>query len=447
MLLYHLNSHPSGFFRRGDNSQLSSITRKARNRSTAKRRASTSSAVSNDHSDGSPPPPLPAQTTWQPPDFRPQNAEERQGLPSLLAPRFSSPFGPPPALQHAEGSSSGSTLVWKPYSPTGWTQASTSSRSHEPTDDVQHRRRTSVSDYKISATGLISPRTSKPELELLPPPTLVPKLHKSASSLAMGSYRQQPQQQQQQVQTVDYAHDDRHHQAMFLPPRDDQSHASGSHSSPYPTPTFTYNQQPSYYAHEASGSSSSVGGSSTLASGLPVPYDPATSTHSQASTHAAYLPYNTNTHYGGSGSSSSSSAAASTFPQHHHSHSHAQHGQHPQSHAHSHSHSHSSPYHATNPLPSPTYSDGGAREHGSDGMMDPRALTIGGSSSGGGGGGGQYFAPKPTATTSVNAIAAGWAPPPLKTPFASSSTAVPAGRDDGYSGRYTSGEEGAGDER
>ncbi|KAK4047963.1 hypothetical protein OIO90_006001 [Microbotryomycetes sp. JL221] len=163
-------THPSGYFVRGDSSMLHGIARKTRNKTkgaTGGRRASQASTASNDRSDESPPPPVPA---WQPPQFAPQYGDDRRSLSSMLSyhplpigsSSYASPFGAGSA--HPPASFGDQLASWRSYHPSasGW---NIDSGGHAATGDYGMKR-TSVGD--IRPTMPISPRGSR-DLDLPPP--------------------------------------------------------------------------------------------------------------------------------------------------------------------------------------------------------------------------------------------------------------------------------------
>lgn len=256
--------HPSGFFKRGDNSQLPLIIRKTRNR-PEKRRASTSS-MPQEH-EHSPPPPLPA-SHYQPQDYRSQyNPDGYRQHPNFTTPAFQPTFPPLRSLQQPDSSM---PLSWRPYTPptTNWSQP-TSSASYAPISaHHQPQQRLSVGDFKLSPSTLgPSPRS---KLEELGPP---PRLRKANSTLS--------------IQTT--AH----------PSADD------TYRSPYPTPTFS-----NYASHHAYSSSSSTTSPNLIPSGLPMAYEgPSPSSYTTGPSSSSY------THLShGAPSGPSSTSAPVTLP-------------------------------------------------------------------------------------------------------------------------------------
>lgn len=241
--------HPSGFFVRGDPSLLPGIVRKTRNR-PSKRRASASSAVSNERSDGStPPPPIPQ---WAPPtEYQPQYTDEHNsslhsyGVVPTFNPSLDSlrTIGDQQAAASAASSvppiTSGTNDTWRAYTPPTWNFSGTSGNLPQQPPG----RRTSVSDFKISAP--ISPRsTNKTELPS-------PRLRKVPSSISI-----------QNTSSPNYQHQ-QHEEPLYSP--------ASHRSTPYPTPTF--NTYP-------------------LPSGLAAPYDPPSIYDSSTSVPPPFGPYN-----------------------------------------------------------------------------------------------------------------------------------------------------------
>lgn len=216
-------SHPTGFFLRGDASQLEGIIRKIRSRPekgkrAGNRRVSVASASSIDGMDDYAPsshsvplalPPV-HQSGWQAPDFRPQYAEDRRPLTTFL-PSFQSPFahytptastssssnsGPPP--RHAD------ITTWRAYTPaTSTWQPASSSNSSAPYDRYSNRR-SSIPDFKFAPSMTLSSTKEETVVEERP------RLRKAASSLC--------------IQTTN------HH----------TNHGeTGFRQSPYPTPTIS----------------------------------------------------------------------------------------------------------------------------------------------------------------------------------------------------------------
>ncbi|ORY84095.1 hypothetical protein BCR35DRAFT_303148 [Leucosporidium creatinivorum] len=233
---YIVFAHPSGFFIRGDPSPLPGIVRKTRNR-PSKRRASASSAVSNERSDESPPPPPVPQ--WAPPtEYHTQYADDRNSSlhPHGAAPTFHSSFGPLRTIGDQQAAVSagssvppvgpGTNVTWRAYTTPTWSFTGTSGLSPQQPAG----RRTSVSDFKISAP--VSPRSAnKTEVPS-------PRLRKAASSLSIqtvnNSFEYQPQQQQ--------------HEPPYSP--------TSLRQTPYPTPAFTTYPLPSGSAATVSGGGS-----------------------------------------------------------------------------------------------------------------------------------------------------------------------------------------------
>lgn len=221
-------SHPTGFFLRGDSSQLEGIIRKIRARPekgkrAGNRRVSVASMGSMDGMEGQSPPhsmslalPPVHQSGWQAPDFRPQYAEDRRPLTTFL-PSFQSPFtnytaststsspsqqGPPP--RHAD------ITTWRAYTPatSSWQPAS-SSTGPAPYDRFSNRR-SSIPDFKFAPSMTLSSTKEEALVEERP------RLRKAASSLC--------------IQTTN------HHTNQG---------ENGFRQSPYPTPTIS----PSYNSY------------------------------------------------------------------------------------------------------------------------------------------------------------------------------------------------------
>lgn len=254
-------SHPTGFFLRGDASQLEGIIRKIRSRPekgkrAGNRRVSVASAGSMDSMDEYPPssqsmplalPPV-HQSGWQAPDFRPQYAEDRRPLTTFL-PSFQSPFAhytpttststssahPAPPPRHAD------ITTWRAYTPaTSTWQPASSSNAPAPYDRYANRR-SSIPDFKFAPSMTLSSTKEETVVEERP------RLRKAASSLC--------------IQTTN------HH----------TNHGeTGFHQSPYPTPTIS----PSYNSYFPSSNPQALVGAEQC------------SPHSQPSAlpYAAYVP-------------------------------------------------------------------------------------------------------------------------------------------------------------
>ncbi|ORY55955.1 hypothetical protein BCR35DRAFT_309928 [Leucosporidium creatinivorum] len=192
-------SHPTGFFTRGDASNLEGIIRKIRSRPekgkrAGNRRVSVASTGSMDGEDYSP--------TGHPMPLALPPSPFAQYTPTTSTSSSSSHQGPPP--RHAD------ITTWRAYTPatSSWQPAS-SSNAPAPYDRYSNRR-SSIPDFKFAPSMTLSPTKEETVTEERP------RLRKAASSLC--------------IQTTN------HH----------TNHGeTGFHQSPYPTPTIS----PSYNSY------------------------------------------------------------------------------------------------------------------------------------------------------------------------------------------------------
>ncbi|GAA5904244.1 hypothetical protein JCM8208_006815 [Rhodotorula glutinis] len=237
---YVLFQHPSGFFVRGDPSQLSKIVRKARTRPEKGRRASECSTASDEtYPSTLHPYPMPA---WPPTnDYRSSFPTDR---PPLQLPSFGSSFSAAGAPR-----TSSETTQWRAYAPTtgAWLDP-----NRGDGERYAPPRRSSLGEFKLTpssmlagdASGYTSTLSSLQEEHR-------PRLRKASSSNCMPG-------------------DEPHHQHAYLDGHHSSSQqhgvAQGFSASPYPTPTFSPTSNtffeaapsPSHgYHHSASAGSSS----------------------------------------------------------------------------------------------------------------------------------------------------------------------------------------------
>ncbi|GAA6004530.1 uncharacterized protein JCM10292_005658 [Rhodotorula paludigena] len=206
---YILFSHPSGFFVRGDPSQLTKIIRKARNRpEKGGRRASECSAASDEGFPSSAPYSLPA---WQPSDYRSSLGTDR---PVLQLPSFGQSFNTSQPRHE--------TTQWRAYAP------ATASWFDPSREDVADRyttapRRSSLGEFKLTPSGQATYTSSLSSLH-----EERPRLRKAASSLCI----------QTSSSLAAVGEDEQENQALYdsetVPPT-----GPGFRPSPYPTPTFS----------------------------------------------------------------------------------------------------------------------------------------------------------------------------------------------------------------
>lgn len=233
--------HPSGFFVRGDPSQLNKIVRKARTRPEKGRRASECSTASDEtYPSALHPYPMPA---WPPStDYRPSFSTDR---PFLQLPSLGSSFHtgaappPPPRLD---------TTQWRAYAPTtgAWVDPNRNDadRFGPPT------RRSSLGEFKLSGTSTSTTTTMAGQ----PAPYAAtlsslqeeqrPRLRKAFSSTS--------------VPTDEHGHP--HPHRVYQDQHEQHHHApQGFRGSPYPTPTFSptsntfFDAHPGYHHASASG--------------------------------------------------------------------------------------------------------------------------------------------------------------------------------------------------
>jgi len=204
--------HPSGFFVRGDPSQLAKIVRKARTRPEKGRRASECSTASDEAYPSSLHPyPMP---TWPPStDYRSSFSSDR---PTLQLPSFGSSFNPlaPPSRSSSE------TTQWRAYAPTtgAWVDP-----HRGDGDRFGPPRRSSLGEFKLAPSSMLAgePSGYSSTLSSLQEENR-PRARKASTSSCM-------------------PHDEPHHHHAYLNEHPSSQHAiaQGFSASPYPTPTFS----------------------------------------------------------------------------------------------------------------------------------------------------------------------------------------------------------------
>ncbi|GAA5820611.1 hypothetical protein JCM11251_003075 [Rhodosporidiobolus azoricus] len=177
---YIVFTHPTGFFIRGDNTQLEGITRKTRNRPEKSRKASIASTGSGDEDLGPgvdwPPRTSTSYSSYQPAAPGPSNFSNPFGY---AHPQQSMPTYQPPAVpQQHQGDYSGwrsyTSPSWPPQELLGTSTAPTGYRPYEkspllvspsyenPEPSYLASRRNTLSEYKVGPG--ISPRTKSEDL-------------------------------------------------------------------------------------------------------------------------------------------------------------------------------------------------------------------------------------------------------------------------------------------
>ncbi|GAA5844206.1 hypothetical protein JCM9279_001725 [Rhodotorula babjevae] len=248
---YVLFQHPSGFFVRGDPSQLVKIVRKARTRPEKGRRASECSTASDEAYPASLHPyPMPA---WPPStDYRSSFSTDR---PPLQLPSFGSSFNP----LSAPSRSSSETTQWRAYAPTtgAWLDP-----NRGDGDRFGPPRRSSLGEFKLTPSSMLGGESSGYSSTL----SSLQEENRPRARKASASYPDEP-----------------HHHHAYLGEHASPSHhdiAQGFSASPYPTPTFSptsntyFEAAPSSAAHAHGYHHSAGPSSSAFVSASHMSYEP-----------------------------------------------------------------------------------------------------------------------------------------------------------------------------
>ncbi|GAA6057090.1 hypothetical protein JCM3770_002074 [Rhodotorula araucariae] len=201
---YILFNHPSGFFVRGDPSQLNKIIRKARTRPEKERRASECSTASDEGLIAHHPYAMPA---WPPVDYRSSISTD---CAALQLPSFASSFHGGRLVPRPE-------VQWRAYAPSTGSWFDPTREEHDYHGGPP--RRASLGEFKISGPTLGQNAPYNATLPSLREER--PRLRKAASSLCIATGGE--------VHPYDAYSDQQAHDTA----------SQGFRSSPYPTPTFS----------------------------------------------------------------------------------------------------------------------------------------------------------------------------------------------------------------